>query len=383
MPKKILSTMLTLSIFILSACGENTGTTAGSATTAGTLATSASSAALSTSALVTTQTTTAEQDPDSAFHALDTSLRRGLYYLDYKDDYKFDSFIADGGAASTQELVQYAHKAFPEIELDLAALGYGCSSFCAQSQNGDIIFGRNFDMDSANSSSYLIVHTAPENGYESYSTVNLSFLGVSVPKEPVDSTSPLLLAPYVPLDGVNSAGLAICVLQLNFPEIHEIGSGTDMTSTTIIRNVLDNAATVEEAIAIFEDCNVHTDGYAYHYMVGDASGKSAVIEFVNNEMTVAYKDGDIQACANTYVTEKGIAYYKDANSADSVKRANAIISAARASDLDLTEENAFLALKAAAVSNTRWSIVYNLTEKTLVYTINGNFAKTFPFSFKK
>ncbi len=202
---------------MLSACGENAGTTAGSVNTTIAPATSVTSVASSTSALVTTQATSDAQDPSSAFQPLDNSTLRGLYYLDYKEDYKFDDFIAEGGASSTQELVQYAYKAFPEIELDLAALGYGCSSFCAKSNDGDIIFGRNFDMSSDHSGSYLIVHTAPKNGYESYSTVNLSFLGVSVPKEPADSTSPLLLAPYVPLDGVNSAGLAICVLQLNFP----------------------------------------------------------------------------------------------------------------------------------------------------------------------
>ena len=377
MQKKILSTLVALSVFMLPSCGADTGTPAATASTSATSATSAAST------LVTTQTTATVQEPSPSLSAIDNSGLRGLYYLDYKDDYKFDSFLADGGAASTTELVLYAYKAFPGIKLDLSSLGYGCSSFCAQNKEGDVIFGRNFDMDSANSGSYLIVHTAPENGYESYSTVNLSFLGVSVPKEPMDETSPLMLAPYVPLDGINSAGLAICVLQLNFPEIHESGSGVNMTSTTVIRNVLDNAATVEEAVDIFKSCNVHTDGFAYHYMVADASGKSAVIEFVNNEMTVAYKNGDIQVCANTYVTEECIAFYKDANSADSVNRMNAIESSVRGSDFELTEGNTLLALKAASVSNTRWSIAYNLTEKTFCYTINRNFEKTFSFSLKK
>ena len=385
MQKKILSTLITLSIFALSACGESVNTTI--QTTTGQIPAtsfiSTASTTSTTSPLVTTQATSATQNTSADFKNMDNSTFRGLYYLDYKEDYKFDNFIERGGASSTVELVQYAYTAFPEIELNLSSLGYGCSSFCAQSTDGNVIFGRNFDMSSESSSSYLIVHTAPENGYESYSTVNLSFLGVSVPEEPKDGSSPLLLAPYVPLDGINSAGLAICVLQLNFPEIHESGSGVNMTSTTIIRNVLDNAATVEEAIEIFRSCNIHTDGYAYHYMIGDAGGKSAVIEFVNNEMTVVYKTGEIQVCANTYVTEEGIEFYKDANSADSLNRMNAIESSVRGNGFNLTEKNAFLALSSASVNNTRWSIVYNLTEKTLSYTINRNFNKTFSFSFEK
>lgn len=198
----------------------------------------------------------------------------------------------------------------------------------------------------------------------------------------VQEPSPLLLTPYIPLDGINSAGLAICVLQLDFSEIHESGANVDMTSTTIIRNVLDNAKNVDEAIEIFKNCNLNTDGYAYHYMVGEASGKSAVIEFVDNEIIVEYKTDDIQVCANTYVTDEGIAFYKDANSADSINRMNAIINSAKASNFNMTVENAFSALKAASNSNTRWSIVYNLTDKTMDIAINANFNKNFSFSFE-
>lgn len=384
MIKKLLPIFLFLSILLLPSCGSGktdlTSPDDLEDTMANTPVSTESTSA--PSSLQTTQTTSAVQEPSPAFRTLENSTIRGLYYIDYTEDYKFDEFISQGGAASTSELVQYAYKSFPNIKLDLSALGYGCSSFCTQSSDGDTIFGRNFDMDSNHSASYLIVHTKPENGYESYSTVNLKFIGITIPKNPIDDTSPLLLTPYIPLDGINSAGLAICVLQLDFSEIHESGANVDMTSTTIIRNVLDNAKNVDEAIEIFKNCNLNTDGYAYHYMVGEASGKSAVIEFVDNEIIVEYKTDDIQVCANTYVTDEGIAFYKDANSADSINRMNAIINSAKASNFNMTVENAFSALKAASNSNTRWSIVYNLTDKTMDIAINANFNKNFSFSFE-
>lgn len=384
MIKKLLPIFLFLSILLLPSCGSGktdlTSPDDLEDTMANTPVSTESTSA--PSSLQTTQTTSAVQEPSPAFRTLENSTIRGLYYIDYTEDYKFDEFISQGGAASTSELVQYAYKSFPNIKLDLSALGYGCSSFCTQSSDGDTIFGRNFDMDSNHSESYLIVHTKPENGYESYSTVNLKFIGITIPKNPIDDTSPLLLTPYIPHDGINSAGLAICVLQLDFSEIHESGANVDMTSTTIIRNVLDNAKNVDEAIEIFKNCNLNTDGYAYHYMVGEASGKSAVIEFVDNEIIVEYKTDDIQVCANTYVTDEGIAFYKDANSADSINRMNAIINSAKASNFNMTVENAFSALKAASNSNTRWSIVYNLTDKTMDIAINANFNKNFSFSFE-
>ncbi len=375
MIKKLLSLILALSMFLFSSCGnENVAQTEAISTS--------SSESLQTSA-TTAQTEETMQNVKSDF-VVNNDSYRALYYIDYTQDYKFDEFIEGGGAASTQELVQYAYKVFPNIKLDLSALGYGCSSFCTQSTDGDIIFGRNFDMDTSNSSSYLIVHTAPENGYESYSTVSLKFLGITTPKEPQDDTSPLLLTPYIPLDGINSQGLAICVLQLvGSPEIHESTGSIDMTSTTIIRNVLDNAKNVSEAVEIFKNCNLHTDGFAYHYMVGDAEGNSAIIEFVDNEMIVEYKTEKIQVCANTYVTDEGASFYNDANAAESHSRMNAIINSVQANGFDLTKENAFAALKSASNSYTRWSIVYNLTDKTMDIAINRNFGKVYSYSFDK
>ena len=144
MRKKLLSVILSLSIFLLSSCGDKN--------TAQTEASGTSSPETLQSSATTTQIEETKQDAKADF-VVNNDSYRALYYIDYTQDYKFDEFIEDGGAASTQELVQYAYKAFPNIKLDLSALGYGCSSFCTQSTDGNIIFGRNFDMDTANSSS--------------------------------------------------------------------------------------------------------------------------------------------------------------------------------------------------------------------------------------
>lgn len=303
-----------------------------------------------------------------------------LYYLDYDYDYRFDDFIADKGANSTAGLVAYAYKIFPEITLDPSKLGYGCSSFCSASKEGHITFGRNFDMSAEHSGACLILHTAPKGKYSSYSTVSLKFLGVDDPKQPTDGTSPLLLTPYIPLDGINSEGLAICVLQLEYPEIHSVGNGVDMTSTTIIRNVLDNAKNVDEAVEIFKNCNLHTDGFAYHYMVGDANGNSAIIEYADNKMFVEYKKGNIQICANEHMTKEGIDFYKNASPDDSKVRMNAIAETAEKCGYDMERENSFSALRAASMKKTRWSVFYDLTEKKMSFAVNRCFENAFDFS---
>lgn len=295
-----------------------------------------------------------------------------LYYYNYTQDYHFDEFLASGGAADTAELVEFIGETFPEMELDLSRVGYGCSSFCAESENGDVIFGRNFDMFSSHTGAYLVVHTAPEDGYASYSTVNLGFLGLKEVDDPIgDETSPLQMAPYLPLDGINSKGVAICVLQLNFKAIQADGGfDVDMTPTTIIRNVLDHAADLDEALEIFETCNLYTEGYAYHFMIADADGNAAVVEYVDHEMIVLEKDGDILTCANAFITEAGRDFYRIPDGNESDRRVQAIEAAIAEQDFDLSAENTLTALAAAHQTGTRWSIAYNLTEKSMTIAIN-------------
>ncbi|MBQ9510430.1 MAG: linear amide C-N hydrolase [Clostridia bacterium] len=336
---------------------------------------------------IATTVLTAEPDaPKEMFRVVDTSAFRGLYYLDYTADYSFDEFISSGGAANSAELIEYGMKVFPNMELDLQNLGYGCSAFYAESNDGRFILGRNFDMDAKNSGSYLLVHTRPDGAYESFSTVNLKFIGINgAPNAPHDETSPLLFAPFVPLDGINEKGLSIGVLQLDCDGIQQNKSGKiDMTSTSIIRYVLDRAASTDEAIALFENCNLHTEGFAYHYMLGDADGHGAVIEYIDGALAVKRFDannGGALVCANSYVSDEGIAEFGKP-SADSSKRMGAITSALEKSNYELTVQNSLHALYSGSQTTTRWSIVFDCTNKTTDIAINRNTSKFYSFTFE-
>lgn len=321
---------------------------------------------------------------EESFRLLDDSGKYSLYYYEYTRDYAFDEFLESGGAADTEELVKYCLEVYPDMELNYSGLGYGCSSYCAIDADGAVFFGRNFDMDASNTGAYLVVHTAPRGGYESYSTVNLGFLGIDDPENPVgDDTSALLLAPYIPLDGINSKGVAICVLQLNTtPVTADVDSGVDMTPTTIIRNVLDNAADLDEALEIFEECNFYTEGYAYHFMIADREGNCAVVEYVDNEMVVVYMEEDVLACANAHISEEGRAFYRVYDGNESDKRAAAIVSGLEDEKFDLDMESAMAALAKAHGYGTRWSNVYHLTDGEISMVINRDLDTVFEFEFE-
>ena len=94
------------------------------------------------------------------------------------------------------------------IPLEFSIPDLGCSTFSAQTEDGDRIFGRNFDL---TYSPALFVVTEPDNGYRSMSTVNLAFLGFGEDKLPDTLKRKIitLAVPYAPLDGVNEKGLAV------------------------------------------------------------------------------------------------------------------------------------------------------------------------------
>ena len=94
------------------------------------------------------------------------------------------------------------------IPLEFSIPDLGCSTFSAQTEDGDRIFGRNFDL---TYSPALFVVTEPDNGYRSMSTVNLAFLGFGEDKLPDTLKRKIitLAVPYAPLVGVNEKGLAV------------------------------------------------------------------------------------------------------------------------------------------------------------------------------
>lgn len=101
-------------------------------------------------------------------------LTDGLSAVRFDGDYGFDSFLAQGGAASDRAVVTFlTENLLSGIELDWKDILFGCSTLSAPSTEGGMLFGRNFDWNQCNA---LIVSAKPENGYASISTVNMDFI---------------------------------------------------------------------------------------------------------------------------------------------------------------------------------------------------------------
>ena len=232
-------------------------------------------------------------------------LEDGLYAMEYIGDYGFDDFLARGGASSDSAvadyLVSFLSRGFYKSESNVQTGSFGCSTICTRDENGIVFFGRNYDWAQCRA---IIVHTVPENGYESISTCCLDFLGFEEDYAPDGSMMErmqTLAAIYVPMDGMNEKGLMVADLMAGDDEqTHQQTQKADLTTTTAIRLLLDQAATVEEAIALLQQYDMHSSmDSAHHLSIADASGKSVVVEYVNGQMLVT----ETRVVTNHYLSD--------------------------------------------------------------------------------
>ena len=218
-------------------------------------------------------------------------LEDGLYAMEYRGDYGFDDFLAQGGAASDGEvanyLVTFLSRGFYQIESNVQTREFGCSTICTRDEYGTVFFGRNYDWEERQ---IMIVHIKPEDGYESISSCCLDSLGFSENYSPDGSMMEriqALAAIYFPLGGMNEKDLVVDLLEEDTAETHQQTDKPDLTTTTAIRLLLDRAATVDEAISLLRQYDMNSSiGLAHPLSLSDASGKRVVVEYVDDEMLV-------------------------------------------------------------------------------------------------
>lgn len=339
------------------------------------------------------QTSQIPEDMGSATEAedvnpveLDSSiveLEEGLLAVRYDGDYGFDGFIAQGGASSDGEVIAYlADNLLAGLNLgDLLDGVFGCSTIAVQSPEGDALFGRNFDW---NTCEAMVVEAHPDNGYASLSTVNMDFITQNVGGGMVGMALSLdevrtLAALYAPLDGMNEAGLAVSVNMIqDNAAIEQNTDKPDITTTTAIRLLLDRAGSVDEALELLGQYDLHGSmGMMIHFAIADSTGRSVAVEYVENEMIVT----DTPVLTNFYLAEgekQGI------GTEQSRERYNILMERLEESP-EMRMDAVRDALDSVSKDNfgefesTEWSIVMNLSAGEARYYHRENYEQDYTF----
>ncbi|MGL4547175.1 linear amide C-N hydrolase [Eubacterium aggregans] len=302
----------------------------------------------------------------------------GLYQLNYQLEYKLDTLMnEEGGTPDIGALLQHVYKTlFFGIPFENAQTPtYNCSAFSAITPEGEHLMGRNYDLDDTTG---IFVKISSTQNYQSVSMVDAQFLCILEGEEgTLINRIALLAAPFIPVDGINEKGVGIAVLYDDSESTNQKTGKTPIISTVAIREVLDTAGTVEEAIAVFEKYDMHTPYEGnYHFFITDKTGISKVVEYYNNEMRVL----DTTMTTN-FMFAKGIG-----SGHVSSNECYRIIK----QELDgkngvLTEKEAMTLLKAAQgldipKERTQWSVVYNLD--TQIVTVCKSQDYSHPHYFK-
>lgn len=331
-----------------------------------------------------------------------------LYEMTVSGDYYFEEF-KEKGVSSDAELISFItnHITKGLISMNISESEIACSAFTAQLENGDRVFGRNYDFDKTNT---CIVKTSPSHGYASISTIDLQFLGLDTEKDVTGLMNRItaLAAPFVPLDGINDQGVACSIFMSYQGDEKTVATDQktdkpDITSTTMLRLILDYAATVEEAVALVEKYDLHDSAQtSYHYMVADATGKSAILEWVNGtdktdndgtkrKLVVTYNDDDANVgqrekdasyqWVTNFIIQPG--YYENDNEKHGLDRYDIIYDGLSATKAILKDEASAMKIlqsvgqryyKEGHSGCTVHSVVYNLTRKTSFFIPNENYA---------
>ncbi len=312
-------------------------------------------------------------------------LENGLSAVKYEGDYAFDAFLLAGGASSDREVIGFlAENLLSGMNIGFSQESFGCSTISVKSGDGEFLFGRNFDWDSCNA---MVIAAYPENGYASISTVNMDFVsqgaggGITGMALGMDQVK-VLAALYAPLDGMNEKGLAVSVNMIqDGADISQDSDRPDITTTTAVRLLLDQAADVDEALALLEQYDMHASmGMMVHFALADNSGRSVVVEYIGNEMVVT----ETPVVTNFYLAEGEKHGIGTKQSHERYEILTGLLDESEKMDmagvrdaLDRVSKDNF-----GEFESTEWSIVFNQTDGQAVYYHRENYGKGYAFTIE-
>lgn len=322
-------------------------------------------------------------------------LDENIYMMDYTLYYALDELL-EKGASNVGEMLAFVSKktTFGVNVFKVGNGGFACSAFNAFNQNGDHLLARNFDYKKA---PCMVVWTHPENAYASVGVADCNFMLYGNVNKPVKTFNRLqtLLAPYCCMDGVNEKGLSIAILELKTKATCQSTGKKPISTTVAIRGVLDKCATIEEAIEFLKSYDMHDAFFCcYHYQITDASGKSVIVEYVNNEMRLFYpeKCGEngkpVQHLENFFLSKDG-----DNSKGFGYDRAEKVENALLETSGNFDELRAMKILEDVHLNykhekypwfvTTLWSVVYNSNKLSATVAAGLNYENIYRFDVMK
>ncbi len=260
-----------------------------------------------------------------------------------------------------------------------------CSMFAQRTGRDTGLVGRNFDN---RETEVLVGWFYPTGGYASVALLPLADLGYT-PDDPFDDTSEqnrktLLYAPVMAIEGMNEKGVTVTLASLDRREVTQDPTRDSRFLIHLVREILDRAASVNEAVSIAEKYNVFDNGAAvisHHIFLTDPHAGSAVLEWRDGMMHLVKDTGDWQVVTNSAMFETS-----QEERRRECGRYNSLAKTMDGLDGPLTWQQAMDALAAAKQKNktyvidgqklkvsTQWSAVFDSGSREMYLALGGNY----------
>jgi choloylglycine hydrolase len=154
-----------------------------------------------------------------------------------------------------------------------AAPAFPCSTFCL-ARDGEVLFGRNYDFEIGQG--YVMTNRRGVS--------KTSMAGTLQWKSRYGSVTFNQWGREFPMDGMNEAGLVVALMWLDETE-YPRDARPALRVLEWIQYQLDSYGSVEEMLAHAEETRIG-GGTPLHYLVADASGDAATIEYLHGVLTV-------------------------------------------------------------------------------------------------
>ena len=246
-----------------------------------------------------------------------------------------------------------------------------CTTFFIN-RNGQMVFGRNYDwitdagMVCTNLKGLSKTSMKTENG-ETISWVS-KFGSITFNQ----------YGKEFPTGGMNEKGLVVELMWLDETIYPAADNRPAIGVLQWIQYQLDNCSTIEEIIATDKKLRISATGNTpLHYLVADANGNAATVEFLKGKMIV-HKGNDLSLPVLTNnIYDESVKAYKSSsidgnNSLERFGQACSMIQKLNAGSITtpLIDYSFDILGEVAQGDFTKWSIVYDITNKTIQFKTN-------------
>ncbi len=247
-----------------------------------------------------------------------------------------------------------------------------CTTFFIN-KNGQMVFGRNYDWVTGNGMICTNQRGVSKTSPQTKDGATISW---------ISAYGSLTFNQYgkeFPTGGMNEKGLVVELMWLDGTTYPAPDKRPAIGVLQWVQYQLDNCSTIEEVIATDKTIRIATEGSTpLHYLIADANGNAATIEFLHGKMLV-HKGGELPfpVLTNNWYSES-LSTTKPASGETPAFRDNSLQRFAQACSMlkNYEKETAHKPVvdysfemldKVSQGSHTKWSIVYDITNRKIYF----------------